>query len=408
MSDGTRVVALVAAREIRQRLRSRAFVVITVAFAVVLAGLAALAGLGADLADEADATTGPVLRVGVIGIDVDELDPGVRTALRAGVDPPAELVEVDDAAAAAAGLEAGQLDVAFEPSGPRLLAVAASGPFGPSVPPSLRDAVAVAVAAADLQLDETELEQLLDPPPVPVEVVATGSGVDPDGAATRFGIAYAGAVLLYFFLAFSANLIVTGIVEEKGSRIVELLLPAVPARALMGGKVLGLGLVGTVQAAIIVLPAVTILAVTRAGPATPQLVAAAAAVVVAFVLGFGLYAGVTAGLSALVSRIEDSQIALLPLYGVLIVAFAVTFPVLSRPGSTLAQVVTFVPFTAPFVVPARMVLVGLPAWQLAVAAAGVVVTAVLLTLLAARLYEGAILRGGARVRAREALRTDGR
>lgn len=408
MSAPWRVVALVAGREVRQRARSRAFVAITVVFAAALVVLAALPGLSASLlADAADeAVGGEPLRIGVVGTPVEELDGAVRTALRVATERDTELVEVADEAAAAAALETGELAFAYDPVGPRILAVAASGPFGSSVPAVVTDALGVAAVARDGAVSPDLLERVLRAEPIEVAVVATGSGVDPEGAGTRFTIAYVGAVLLYFFLVFSANLIVTGVVEEKGSRIVELLLPAVPARSLMGGKVLGLGLVGTVQAAVVILPAATVLALTRAGPPPGELVGAVAAVLIAFVLGFGLYAGVTAGLSSLVSRIEDSQVALLPLYAVLIMAFMVTFPVLGEPGSTLAVVATFVPFTAPFVVPARMVLVDVPAWQLLVSTVGVVVTGVLLTLLAARLYEGSILRGGARVRLREALRAD--
>lgn len=401
---GWRIVALVAGRELRQRGRSRAFIGVTLVFALAIAILAAMPGLSATVLDDEQAPPGPDVRVGIVGVALDDLDPAVRTAFEVTVEPGVDLVALDDEAAASSALEAGEVAFAYDPDGSRLLTAATASPFSIGVPRSVSDALGLATAARDADVDAQLLEELLRAEGPPVEVVATEGGNDPDEVGTRFAIAYVGAVLLYFFLVFSANLIVTGIVEEKGSRIVELLLPAAPARQLMAGKVIGLGLVGAIQAAVIVLPATAILVLAGAGPPASELVAAAAAVLVAFVLGFGLYAGVTAGLSSLVSRIEDSQVALLPLYAVLIVAFLVTFPVLGAPDSTLAQVATFVPFTAPFVVPARTVLVDLPWWHVALSAAGVVVTAALLTRLAARLYEGSILRAGARVRMREALR----
>ena len=401
-----RVIALVSGREIHQRARSRAFVVVTLILAVGVALLATLPALSAASLDlggrDADAT----VVVGVLGVEIAALDPVVASALDA-VGDDVQLVEVGDREAAATALERGDLAFAYDPvapGGPQVLTASPSNPFAPDIPGSVLDTLGRAGVASDAGLDGTLLDDLLRPPRPEVEVVTSGAPRDPAQASARFGIAYVGAVLLYFFLVFSANLIVTGVVEEKGSRIVELLLPAVPARQLMAGKILGLGAVGVLQALVIVLPGATVVALGGAGPPMSTLLGAVAAVLIAFVLGFGLYAGVTAGLSSLVSRIEDSQVALLPLYAALVAAFLLTLPVLSAPNSVLAQVATFVPFTAPFVVPARVVLVDVPGWQVALSALGVVVTGVVLTAVAARLYEGSILRAGGRVRIGQALR----
>lgn len=406
-APAARVIALVAGREIRQRARSRAFVGITLVLAVGVALLATLPTLSAAALGGGERRVGPPLVVGVVGAEAGDLDPVVAGALDAVIDVGVELVAVTDRAAATSALERGELAFAYAPDapgGPRVLTASPSSPFAPDVPGSVLDALGRAAVASDASLDPELLGELLRPPRPQVDVVTASVAGDPREADARFGIAYVGAVLLYFFLVFSANLIVTGVVEEKGSRIVEVLLPAVPARQLMAGKILGLGTVGVAQALLIVLPGAVVLVVGGAGPALSTIAGAVVAVLIAFVLGFGLYAGVTAGLSSLVSRIEDSQVALLPLYVALVAAFLLTLPVLGAPDSTLAQVATFVPFTAPFVVPARTVLVDVPGWQVAVSAAGVVVTGVLLTALAARLYEGSILRAGGRVRIRQALR----
>jgi ABC-2 type transport system permease protein len=408
VSDATTVL-LVAGREVRQRLRSRAFAVVTVLFALALVVVALLPTLlaGSSLVTVTeDRTDAPPTVVGVLGDDaaVAAVDPAVEEALDAALGTAPQLVAVPDEAAVAAALDDGEVAFVIEPDGGRVLAAGSSGPFGPVLSPSVPEALGLARALAETGVDPGVVGDLLAAPPAEVEVVTLGPGTEVEGAGARFAVAYLGSVLLYLFLIFFANLVVTGVIEEKGSRVVELLLPAAPARALMGGKVLGLGVLGAGQALVIITPAAVVLALTQGAQLPPRLFVAIAAIVVAFVLGFALYAGIAAGLSALVSRVEDSQVALLPLYAVLVIAFFVTFPVLGEPGGTLAQVVTFVPFTAPLVVPARIALVELPFWQAGLAAAGVIVTAVLLTLVAARLYEGSILRSGARVRLRSAWR----
>lgn len=394
---------LVCAREVRQRLRSRALVVVTVLFSGVLT-LASLAPLvlGPSADDEPAVVAAPT--VGVVD-GTDELGPAARAALRAtaGTDPTLVPVAAD---ALVEVLEGGEIAFVVDPADRRVFAARASGPFAQTVPRSVTEALGTAWALEAADADPALADQVLEAAPAEVEVVATREGVDPDTAQGRFAVAYAGALVLYFALIFGSNLIVTGVVEEKGSRIVELLLPAVPARQLMAGKVLGLGLVGTVQTALIVVPPLLVLAATGAYELPPGITFAGVAIVVAFVLGFALYAGITAGLASLVSRVEDSQAALFPLYALLVAAFLAGFPVLNDPSGTLAQVVTFVPFTAVFVIPSRMVLVDLPLWQVAVSALLVVATSVVVTALAARIYEGAILRSGARVRLRDALDGD--
>jgi ABC-2 type transport system permease protein len=400
-----RALLLVAGREIRQRLRSRAFAVVTGLFALVLLVVAALPSLLAGglttVVEDGDAA-GAATPVGVLGDDAD-LEPGVSAALTAALGALA-LVAVPDEASVPALLDDGAVAFVVDREGTRVLAAGSAGPFGPDLPTTVPEALGLARALGASGADAALVDDLLTAPPAEVEVVTLGPGTETEGAGARFAVAYLGSVLLYLFLIFFANMVVTGVIEEKGSRVVELLLPAVSPRTLMGGKVLGLGTLGAAQAIAIVTPAAVLLAVTRGDVLPPRLFVAIAAMVVAFVLGFGLYAGIAAGLSALVSRVEDSQVALLPLYTVLVLAFFVTFPVLGQPDGTLAEVVTFVPFTAPFVVPARIALVELPLWQAGLAAIGVVVTAVALTVVAARLYEGSILRAGARVRLRSAWR----
>ena len=399
----TRQILLVAGREIRQRLRSKAMVGTTLLMAVVVLGGAVLFANGGDLFGGGDATAPTTPRAGLEVAVVGELSPAARTALSSRLPAEPTYLDVADESAARDAI-AGGAAFAIVDDGARVLAPTPSGPFTPAVPYGVTEALGVARDLAVAGADPATVEAALDARPVPVDIVETGTGVDADTAGARFAVAYAGSFFLYLALIFFAQIIATGVIEEKGSRVVELMLPAVPPRQLLGGKLLGLGVVGTVQVVTIIAPALVFLLVQGPDLLPPGVGAAVVSVIVFFVLGFALYAGVTGGLAALASRVEDLQAVVMPLWAILVVAFMLAFPTLSAPDGTLAVVATFVPFSAPFVVPVRLALVDLPLWEAALSGAIVLVSAVLLTLLAARLYEGSILRGGGRVRYRAAWR----
>ncbi|MFA9445856.1 ABC transporter permease [Egicoccus sp. AB-alg6-2] len=397
----TRQMLLVAGREIRQRLRSKAFVGTTLLLAVVTLAGAVVFAMGDQIFagdDDETATTEPV-EIVVAG----ELSDAARAAIAASAGAEPRFVEVADEAAARAAVAEGA-DFAVVDGGRRLLAPPPSGPFASPIPFGLAEGLGVAAELDAAGVAAEEVRTALTAPPVPVETVETGAGVDAETAESRFAVAYAGSFFLYLALIFFAQIVATGVIEEKGSRVVELMLPAVPARQLLGGKLIGLGIVGTVQVLVIIAPGLLFLLVREPELLPPGIGAAIASVIVFFVLGFALYAGVTGGLAAMASRLEDLQAVVMPLWAILIVAFMLAFPTLHAPESRLAVVATFVPFSAPFVVPVRLALVDLPLWQAALSSAIVVLTAVVLTLLAARLYEGSILRSGGKVGYRTAWR----
>ncbi|HSK22313.1 MAG TPA: ABC transporter permease [Egicoccus sp.] len=392
----TRQLLLVAQREIRQRLRSKAFVGTTglLALAVLAAAVVFTSGVGpfGDQAGPDDGAATSQIEVAVVG----ELSEPARAAIAAAAGAEPVWLEVDDLAAAREAIAGGAL-FAVADGGTRVLARQPSGPFESPVPSGTIEALGVAASMEAAGADAAEVDAALRPAPIHIETVQTGEGVDAETAAGRFAVAYAGSFALYMALAFFTQIVATGVIEEKGSRVVELMLPAVPPRQLLGGKLLGLGLVGTAQMLVIVGPALGYVLVREPDLLPPGTGAALASVVVFFALGFALYAGVTGGLAALASRVEDLQSVIMPLWAILIGAFMLSFPTLGAPDSTLAVVATYVPFSAPFVVPVRLALVELPLWQAALSGLVVLVSAGLLTLLAARLYEGSILRGGGKV-----------
>ena len=114
-------------------------------------------------------------------------------------------------------------------------------------------------------------------------------------AAWPWGAAYGGYVL-------------TGVVEEKSSRVVEVLLSRVPPSSLLGGKITGIGLAGLAQFLTVAVAAAATLLITRPSGLPPGTYTAIPALVLWFVLGFAFY-GSLGSLGSLASRTEDAQAA---------------------------------------------------------------------------------------------------
>ena len=201
--------------------------------------------------------------------------------------------------------------------------------------------------------------------------------------------------------------VATGVVEEKSSRVVEILLSTLSPRALMAGKIVGLGLLGMGQLLLVVAVGIALALATgslepNAGDVGPALL-----VLLWFPLGYALYASLYAATAALVSRQEDLQSATTPLTILILVSFFLSFSALEDPGGTLAKVASLVPFSAPLVMPGRMALGDATPVEVAVAVVLLVATTILLVRVGARVYAGAILRTGKPVKLLEALRTSG-
>jgi ABC-2 type transport system permease protein len=206
---------------------------------------------------------------------------------------------------------------------------------------------------------------------------------------------------------FYASMIVNGIIEEKGSRVVELLVEAVPVRQLMAGKVLGLGAIAVGQMLVLFTPAVTVLVVANRDVIPPGIGRLVGLVVLWFLLGYAFYTLVSAGLGSLVSRPEEAQAVLTPATMLALLGYFVGFASIQAPDSPLAVVAGWLPPSAPFVMLVRQVL-GTPTVAEVVGALVLMVAAIVgAGLVAARVYEGGILRVGARVRLRDAWRGAG-
>jgi ABC-2 type transport system permease protein len=370
-------VRLVARREIVERLRERSLYVSTGVTILILAGallLPQLLGFGG-------ATKATVAVVGPRAAEVVRAAQGLEDTFDVELTPRA----VPDDAAARALLETGDADVAVLSGATGLAAAADTG-----------DQVVAAVQAGSQAARGARL-----PPPLPVQ--QTGD----DHASERQGIAFVAVVILYGQLLGYGFWVATGVVEEKSTRVVELLLSAITPRQLLAGKVLGIGLLGLAQLLFMGVFGIAIGAASDQLTLSADLVEVVAVVLAWFVLGFGLYSCAFAVAGALVPRQEDIQSVTAPLTILILAGFFLSFGALDDPGSPLARVLSFVPPSAPMIMPVRQIAGDTAAWEVALSAALTAAGAAALIALAARVYGTAVLRTGSRVTLRAVWRATG-
>lgn len=212
-------------------------------------------------------------------------------------------------------------------------------------------------------------------------------------------------ILIYMALMINGQAVAQGVVEEKSSRVVELLLSAVRPWQLMAGKVLGIGLMGLLQVFIIAAGgAIVAMAVGALTLSVAATVSTVAWLVVWFILGFFAFALVFAALGALVSRQEDIGTVISPVLGALIVPYIIGISILPNdPTNGVVRILSWLPMFSPTLMPMREAMGGVPLWESLMAVALIVATIPALIWLSARIYNNAVLRTGARVKVRHAL-----
>jgi ABC-2 type transport system permease protein len=254
---------------------------------------------------------------------------------------------------------------------------------------------AIEAGIAELGVDPAEAAAALTPPP-PIEAIDLRDVDDvhsPEGGA--FLVAIGLTVLLFLGIQLNGASVLSGALEEKSSRVVEVLVSVARPWQLLAGKLLGMSVLAIVQIGSIVGAALAANAIVDAFDVPPTTGTLVAVSLVMLVAGFLFYASLYAVAGSLASSLEDAQSSAAPLGFLLTGAyFAVFIVVLPDPTSTWSSVLSFVPPTAPFVVPARLGLEAMPPWQAGVAIAVTVVAAFVTVRLAGRLYASSLLAGG--------------
>ncbi|HUS14364.1 MAG TPA: ABC transporter permease [Chloroflexia bacterium] len=423
-------IGLIVAREYRERVRKRSFAVATAAIAIL-----ALAGTFAPAVIQAIGQGDAQTRLVVLN----------SAGPVAGMEPPA-LVAYLDSSLNARGPEAkaGKPPFIVAPAAPADAAVLEKqvrehtldsvlvigrgadgdvtfryttkreGQHASSV--QLRQTLNALAASDRLQragLSVAQQQQAFRP--ADFKLVSTSNNTFNNGKSvsenlTNYAITTAMVVLLFTMIAMYGGWIAGGVVEEKSTRIMEIMINAATPEQLMAGKILGVGAAALTQMGALIVPA--LVGILLQGPvnqlllgtSTPEAVTITGASVslllwsgLFFLLGFALYGALYAGLGSLVSRPEEVSQAVAPLQFVLLPGYILGVAALPAINEPWVRGLSFVPLFTPTLMIARIGVGQVAAWEILLAVALLLVSIVAAVLVAARLYRNGVLHYGQRL-----------
>lgn len=416
-------IRLIARRELLTRFRQRTYRV-TLVIQLIVAALAALAPIGVAW------FAGDELAGGSSVLVVDEADAGLAERLRSTLGQETDLLpamamraDASSAGDARQAVDNGDVDYAVivtsdAGGGLAYELVTQDGSTASADAQRLVAAItafSVERLAEQRGLSREEAQGLVAPPQIRVQDVSGASrgGLEETIAASsgpEYGIAYIGSILIYMAIILYGTWVANGVAEEKGSRIMEIMVNAATPRDLMLGKVLGIMLAGLAQLVPMLLVAGTLFsqqpriaeAVGVELPAGLDIdFAAMSFTIVAtfipyFLFGFLLYGGFYAGIGSMVSRQEEVNQAVAPMMTLVVLSFFGAVIALSIPDSLLAKVLFIVPISSPFVALPRILLGSPSGVEIALSLGLLIVAAIGAMWLASRFYRVGVLMYGQR------------
>jgi ABC-2 type transport system permease protein len=373
-----------------ERLKARSFLVSTAIYLLVSLAFVVVPHLAGK--------TKTIFGVGLAGAEAPALEQ-VAGRLAPTLDVDVRFERLADADAAAAAVRARTVDVAVVDAA-RLVARG-------DVPDKLRLLLNTSVTQLRLAdrlsaagVSAGDAASLLNPEPLAVDRVDTPKPL----RTSNKPLAFAGVLVIYLLLLTYGFTVANGVLEEKSSRVSEVLLGALRPTQLLGGKVIGIGIVAVVQLLLIGVPTGVValaLGSLHIPSGTPLTLAA---VFLWGMLGYGLYSCIFAAAGAAASRPEDVGNATAPITILIALTYFAAIACTQEPDGTLARVVSFIPFMAPMTMLPRAAVGHVAAWEVPLSIALVLVTTYGTVRLGARIYAGGIRRPGPRLKLREAWR----
>lgn len=390
-------IGLISSREISTRVRTKSFVWTT----IVMVGLIVAGSFAMKVASE---QSSPAQQIGLSAELADHAEVFELSGEATDVDITTTVMDEEEARSAIAS---GDIEVWVSPSDSGLTG-------GLNVlsdeQPSSNLETTLNVVAQQLALTQSITDAGADPQEILVSMagatlhVTTIQESDPiDGARVLTGIL--AGILLFVTIMIGGQNLAVGVVEEKTSRVVELLLATVRPWQLMIGKIIGVGTVGLIQVgSVAVAGFVSAQAFGLFDASGLDITTVLLWTVLWFVIGYTMYAVLIAALSSLVSRQEEVASVISPVTWLMMIPYVLGVTIVpGDPESALVRTLSLVPFFSPILMPIRIAFDVVSVGDLILSVALSVTLVVALLWLAQRIYRNAITRTGARIKLRNAL-----
>jgi len=234
------------------------------------------------------------------------------------------------------------------------------------------------------------------------------------GGSGMVGLIFAAilATLLYVSIVLYGQNVMRSVLEEKSSRVAEVIVSSVRSETLLAGKILGVGAVGLTQQVVWVGTSIAMLklrgpvlakfGITTTPFVMPEIsLALGLLLLLFFVLGFVFYASLYAAVGATVNSEQEAQQAAQPLMIMLVATAVLINPIILNSTSNMAKIMSWLPFSAPIIMPLRLSLGTVPWYELAATVVGLVLACLGAVWIAARVYRVGMLMYGKRPTFRE-------
>lgn len=247
---------------------------------------------------------------------------------------------------------------------------------------------------------------------IDLNIRKAGAGGGEEDSGGGFWLVFIIGFLIYMMIIMYGQVILGAIIEEKETRIAEILFSSVRSFHLMMGKLIGISLVALTQYAVwglfvlaFAVYGVGVLASNGINITLPHIALSAILyLIIFFLMGYFVYATVYALVGSMVTTTQEGGQVAMPVMFLLIIGFYLAFPVINSPNSRLAFWVSMFPFFSPITMPVRIITQTPPFWQIALSLAIGFATILFLVWLAARIYRVGMLMYGKRASIPEVLR----
>ena len=392
--SSTKQIFELAKRDFMQRAKSRAFLmamILTVGIVLIIGPLIALAegddapSVIALVGDQPAGSQDAILQQGAL-LDIDM-----------------RMERFDDLAGAEAALADGDVAVVVNGTSELIFNEESSLRLSAAITGGIATAQRL-ITADEMGLSETDVGALLYPVQFSERTIEPTATEEDD---VKEVAALVGLMLLYISILMFGQFVMMGVMEEKQTRVVEVVLSRVKPTQVLIGKVLGIGLLGLIQ--IVAMGAALIFTVSVAGLADFDLTGLGVKVmgllILWYLLGYTFYSFMYGALGATISRQEDMQgVAMLPVL-LILPGFFLGQMALLEPDMWFNQIASFIPLWSPMVMAVRSTTSDVPLWEVLVAISLIAATTVVLVKLGGRIYRGAILQSGKKTRLRAAWRS---
>lgn len=244
-----------------------------------------------------------------------------------------------------------------------------------------------------------------------IEVLKITSSEETEDSGIGFIAGYVTGFILYISLLIHGSLMMQSVIEEKSTRVIELIISSVRPRDLMLGKIFGVCLAGMLQIAIwalmfAMLSFFALPAMAVAGPSLAAIITIESLIyfVLYFVGGFLIYATLYATVGAMVEQASDAQSLAMPITFIVVIAILCMTSVIQNPSTTASVILSLVPFFSPILMMGRIYSETPPFWQIALSFVLMGLTFFFISSVASKIYRTGILMYGKKFSFKEAFR----